>query len=107
MTVGLLTKNPPLEHIAAVIRQHELDLRRRGITSVAVFGSRALGDHQPGSDLDVLIEVDQLQKFSLIDLSSAQFFLEDLFGCPVHITAKPNFKPTDRDGQPYEALVIY
>jgi uncharacterized protein len=107
MTVGLLTKNPPLDHIAAVIRRHELDLRRRGITSVAVFGSRVLGEHQPGSDLDVLIEVDPSQKFSLIDLSSAQFFLEDLFGCPVHMTTRPNFMPTDRYGKAYKTLVIY
>lgn len=107
MTVGLLTKNPSLDDITAALRKHEPDLRQRGITSAALFGSRALGEHLPGSDLDVLIEVDPLQKFSLIDLSSAQFFLEDLLGCPVHLTAQRDFKPTDRHGKGYETLVVF
>ena len=41
----------------ATLRQHESELRARGVAHAAVFGSVARGDHRPGSDLDIMIDV--------------------------------------------------
>ena len=92
MTIGTVTDDLTLDRVATALRLNETALRARGITSMAVFGSRARGDHRPDSDLDLLIDVDPLQKFSLIDLSSAQFFLADLIGCRVQLTLRAGLK---------------
>jgi len=49
---------------------------------VRVFGSVARGEPEPGSDLDVLVEMDQ----GVLAQAALQNDLEDLLGCPVHIT---------------------
>lgn len=69
-------------------------LRRRGdeITRVAtghgartvrIFGSVARGEEMPGSDVDVLVEMDEGR--SLFDTAALQRDLEELLGCAVHV----------------------
>jgi predicted nucleotidyltransferase len=41
-----------------ILRRHRDDLRARGITHAALFGSVARSEVGPGSDLDILIELD-------------------------------------------------
>jgi uncharacterized protein len=48
-----------------VLRRHRDDLRARGVTHAALFGSVARGESGPGSDLDILIELDPALTFSL------------------------------------------
>ncbi|MDO9411421.1 MAG: nucleotidyltransferase domain-containing protein, partial [Pseudolabrys sp.] len=40
------------DDIIAKLRPLEVELRKRGITSLAIFGSRSRGDARPDSDLD-------------------------------------------------------
>ena len=37
--------------------ENESALRARGVTHVALFGSRARGDNRPDSDIDIMIEI--------------------------------------------------
>jgi predicted nucleotidyltransferase len=39
------------------------DLSAEGVTHVALFGSRARGDHSERSDLDLLLDVDPASRF--------------------------------------------
>jgi uncharacterized protein len=55
-------------------------LRAEGVTKLAIFGSRARGDNRPDSDLDVLIDVEQGRKFSLLDLIGVQHIIGDELG---------------------------
>src|ERR1043165_1657679 len=41
----------------ATLRHHASELRALGVVHAAVFGSVARGDHRPGSDLDIMIDV--------------------------------------------------
>jgi predicted nucleotidyltransferase len=65
----------------------EPELRARGVTSLSVFGSRARGDSRPGSDIDVLIDVNPDAKMSAFDWVG----LCDLIGEDLGITANVFF----------------
>jgi len=60
-------------------------LASEGVEHLAVFGSRARGDHTPESDLDILLDVVPGSHFSLLDLVGVQHIVEDEVG----ITTNP------------------
>ena len=59
---------------------------RHGASNVRVFGSRARGQAQPDSDVDLL--VDMAAGRSLTDLSSMLVELQDLLGLRVDIVTE-------------------
>lgn len=63
-------------------------LAEDGVTHLAMFGSRARGNHRQDSDLDVLIEVDEARKFSLLDLIGVQHTIGDALGLDVSATMR-------------------
>jgi predicted nucleotidyltransferase len=54
-----------------------------GARTVRIFGSVARGEETPGSDLDVLVEMDDGR--SLFDTAALQRDFEELLGCAVHV----------------------
>ena len=73
------------------------DLEEAGVTHLAMFGSRARGDHRPDSDVDVLIDVQADRKFSLIDLAGVELTLCDAIGLPVQVTMRRSLRPRFAD----------
>ena len=67
-------------------RERILDIaRRRGITSVQVFGSVARGDARPDSDVDFLVEVEEGR--SILDLGAFLDEVEELLARHVHVVS--------------------
>jgi hypothetical protein len=77
------------ERVIALLRAHADDIRRRGVTRLALFGSTARGEAGPSSDVDLLIEVDPHARFTLVDLAGLERFLTGLLRRPVEF-AFPN-----------------
>jgi predicted nucleotidyltransferase len=71
------------ERIVALLRAHAEDIRGRGVTRLALFGSTARGEAGPSSDVDLLIEVDPHARFTLVDLAGLERFLAGLLRRPV------------------------
>ena len=66
--------------IIAVLSEHADEIRARGVTRLALFGSAVRGEARPGSDIDLLIEVDRGRQFSLVDFVDLQDYLSHLLG---------------------------
>ena len=75
--------DPERERIIALLRAHAEDIRGRGVTRLALFGSTARGEAGPSSDVDLLIEVDPHARFTLVDLAGLERYLSGLLLRPV------------------------
>jgi hypothetical protein len=76
-------KDGERERVVALLRAHAEDIRGRGVTRLALFGSIARGEAGPSSDVDLLIEVDPHARFTLVDLAGLERFLAGLLLRPV------------------------
>jgi len=81
------------DEIIARIRATAPTLRAEGVRKLAIFGSRACGDARPDSDLDVLIDVDEDRKFSLLDLIGIQHMISDATGIETHAEMRRSLEP--------------
>jgi uncharacterized protein len=73
-------------HRRAVIDRAE----RRGIRNIRVFGSVARGDEHQGSDIDLLVDVDD--GVGLVALAGVARELGDLLGAPVDVVPANSLK---------------
>ena len=65
--------------VIAVLREHEGELRRQGVTHAALFGSVSRGDDGPDSDLDIMVQIDPAADVNLYDYVGITQFIGDLF----------------------------
>lgn len=89
-TAADLDRDEILNHLRGL----EPALRERGVTSLAIFGSRSRGDYRANSDLDVLVTVKKGIKFSLIDLVGLSHIISDEIGIPANVFMKRSLDPT-------------
>lgn len=90
-----------------IVKSHEDELRRRGVLSLALFGSIVRGEARPDSDVDVMVVIDDGRKFSLVDLAGLRLYLCDVLGRDVDIVERDYLKPFLRDGILAEAVEVF
>ena len=98
---------PKKDEVRARLAILEKPLRKRGLTSLALFGSVLHGETRLDSDIDVLIGVDPKARFSLIDLVSVKNFLEQRLGCEVDVVTREGLEPAIRDSVLREAERVF
>jgi predicted nucleotidyltransferase len=70
-----------------LLRQSKPELQARyGVTRLALFGSTARDSATASSDIDVLVDFDGPATSKRY--FGVQFYLEDLFGCPVDLVTE-------------------
>src|ERR1700690_172831 len=89
------------EDLPTDLRVFKPALEREGVTTMALFGSRARRDNRPGSDIDLIMEVDEARKFSLLDLVGVAHTIEDHFRLPANVfmqrSLDPDFVEVERE----------
>ncbi len=94
--------------VLRILREHEAEIRARGVTRLRLFGSMARGDAGPASDVDLLADIDRRIKFSLVELAGLQRFLDDLLGRETHVgTSLENARPRIRKRIEADALEVF
>ena len=89
------------------LRRSEQALRARGVQRAALFGSVARGDNQPGSDIDILIEINPEAHITVFDYVDLKEYIAKLFDEPVDVVNYENLKPYIRPAEAADAIYAF
>jgi len=82
-----------LDTVLMRLRSHASQLRRLGVLHAAVFGSTARNEARPGSDIDILIELDPGARISAFDYVTLKDAVAGLFDGNVDVVERRSLKP--------------
>jgi uncharacterized protein len=93
--------------ILTKLRENETALRVRGVSHAALFGSRARGDDQPDSDIDIMIEVDPAARIGVYEYVALKGYIAELFDGPVDVVSRDGLKPYVRPAATADAIYAF
>lgn len=92
-------------HLALdILRSHEAELRRRGVTRAALFGSTARDTAGTASDVDVLVDLDAGAVRDVYDYVGVVQFIETLFPVPIDVADRAALQPHVRPAAERDAV---
>jgi hypothetical protein len=74
------------------LRRSEQALRARGVRRAALFGSVVRGENRPGSDIDIMVEIDPDAHITVFDYVGLKEYIADLFDGPVDVVSRDGLK---------------
>jgi predicted nucleotidyltransferase len=95
------------EHVIAMLRAHEQELRHRGVRHAALFGSLAREEATPASDIDILIELEPDAHIGLFGYVGITHYLADLFSARVDVANRSTLKPHVRPSAEHDAVCAF
>lgn len=93
-----------LEEVKSILAEHKEELRRKfKVKEIGVFGSFVRGEQREGSDVDVLVEFEEVP--SLFEFMELEEYLSELLGLRVDLVSRGALKP--RIGERILEEVVY
>ena len=89
------------------LRRSEPNLRARGVRRAAVFGSVALGDSRPDSDIDIMVEIDPEAHLTVFDYVDLKDYIAGLFDRPVDVVNRDGLKSYVRPAATVDAIYAF
>ena len=89
--------NEKREEIIRIAKAH-------GATSIRVFGSYSRGEERPGSDIDLIVELEPSR--SLLDVIAMKQEIEDIVHKKVDVVTEAALSPYIRDDILQEAVAL-
>ena len=93
--------------ILSVLKRNEGELRRRGVSRAALFGSVARSSASPSSDIDILLDIDAAFPMDVFGYAEVVGFVRDLFPAPVDVANRETLKPPLRAEVERDALYAF
>ena len=81
------------QDIIARLRENERELRARGVTHAALFGSRARGYERASSDTDIMIKIDLDAPVGVYEYVQIKEYIASLFEGRVDVVDRRGLKP--------------
>ncbi len=81
------------QEIIARLKENEPALRARGVSRIALFGSRARGDARPDSDTDIMIETNPAARIGVYEYVALKDYIASLLDGPVDVVSRDGLKP--------------
>ena len=106
VTPVLLARNIDCDTLLARLDALRPVLVRQGITQMWLVGSRARGDNRPDSDIDLMVEIDETRKFSLLDLIGVKHIIEDDIGLPADMLMRRSLSPKTAASTARDAIKV-
>jgi predicted nucleotidyltransferase len=82
-----------LQHVLEILRAHEDDLRRLGVSHAAVFGSVARGEAGSESDVDVLVDLDDKRPMGIFEYARVKLYIDELLDGSSDVVNRRTLKP--------------
>jgi predicted nucleotidyltransferase len=89
------------------LRRSEKALRARGVRRAALFGSVARGENRPGSDIDIMVEIDPEAHITVFDYVGLKEYIAGLFDSPVDVVSRDNLKSYLRPTATADAIYAF
>ncbi|MGH6840776.1 MAG: nucleotidyltransferase family protein, partial [Methylocella sp.] len=67
------------DEIIRTLKEREADLRAHGVRHAALFGSVARDEQRPGSDIDILVDLDPAIVATMFDYAGLKDYVASLF----------------------------
>jgi predicted nucleotidyltransferase len=90
-----------------LLQQAEPELRARGVTALALFGSTARDEAGPDSDIDVMIDLDMSRRPTLVDVSGVRLFIEDRLGWRTDLAIRDDLRAAYRSNIEADVVRIF
>ena len=101
------TRGMDRQEIIATLRHSEPTLRARGVSHIALFGSRARGDNRPDSDIDIMLEFDPAAHVTVFNYAGLKDYIAGLFDGPVDVVNRDGLKPYVRPAATADAIYAF
>jgi predicted nucleotidyltransferase len=95
------------QDILAQLKENEAALRARGVIHAALFGSRARGDNRPGSDIDIMIEIDPNAHIGVFDYVGLKDYIAEILDSRVDVVSRDGLKPYVRPAATADAIYAF
>jgi uncharacterized protein len=95
------------EQVIAKLRAQEAALRARGVEHLMLFGSRARGTQNSGSDIDVMVDIAPDAVKDIYAYVGLKNFIAGLFDEPVDVVARAFLKPHVRGTAEADAVHVF
>jgi hypothetical protein len=91
----------------AILKHNRNELRRLGVARAALFGSTVRGDAAPGSDVDVLIEIDPAANVGVYEYVAITRYIGELFPGRVDVANRATLQPHVRPSAERDAVYAF
>lgn len=82
-----------IENIKNILKEEKDKLSVLGIDQIGIFGSVVRGEEKPGSDIDVLVDVNSKSTLTLFTLVDIELRLSERLNRKVDLVIKSDLKP--------------
>lgn len=95
------------EAIVTALKNLRPRLNAEGVTHIALFGSRARGDHGAQSDIDLLLDVDPASRFSILNLVGVESIVAEAMGIPANAFMRRSLDENFRDSIKADLIEVF